>query len=202
MAYLLLVRHGQSVWNLENRFTGEVDVDLSPTGEAEARRAGRLLKPYPVDVAFTSVLKRAIHTLTLILEQTGQTNLPVSRSAALNERNYGLLQGLNKADVARQYGEDQVTLWRRSYDAVPPNGESLKDTYARVVPYYQAQIEPNLKAGKNCLVVAHGNSLRALLMYLEHCSPATIEHIDLPTGVPRLYSFDALGHLQNTLVVR
>jgi len=191
MAYLLTVRHGQSVWNLENRFTGETDVDLSPLGEDEARRAGQLLKPYPVDLAYTSVLKRAIRTLAIIEQQTGQTDLPVVRTAALNERNYGALQGLNKAEVAQQYGVAQVTLWRRSYDVAPPRGESLKDTYERVVPYYTTQIEPRLKAGKNVLIVAHGNSLRALMMHLEQLSPVQIARIDLATGVPRLYEFDA-----------
>ncbi|MBO0936944.1 2,3-diphosphoglycerate-dependent phosphoglycerate mutase [Fibrella sp. HMF5335] len=190
MAYLAIVRHGQSVWNLENRFTGEVDVDLSPQGEAEARQAGQLLTPYPVDCAFTSVLKRAIRTLDIIMQQTGQTNLPVTRSAALNERNYGDLQGLNKDDVAKQYGVKQVDEWRRSYDVVPPHGESLEHTYERVVPYYQANIEPTLAAGQNVLIVAHGNSLRSLMMYLEKISPEDIAKTELATGVPRLYLFD------------
>ncbi|MBC6988672.1 2,3-bisphosphoglycerate-dependent phosphoglycerate mutase [Hymenobacter sp. BT491] len=191
MAHLLIVRHGQSVWNLENRFTGETDVDLSPLGEQEALRAGKLLKPHPVDVAYTSVLKRAIHTLAIIKVQTGWLDLPVIRSAALNERNYGLLQGLNKAEVAKKYGAEQVALWRRSYDVAPPQGESLKDTYERVVPYYTAQIEPQLRAGKSVLIVAHGNSLRALMMHLEQISPEKIALVDLATGVPRLYEFDA-----------
>ncbi|QDA59033.1 2,3-bisphosphoglycerate-dependent phosphoglycerate mutase [Hymenobacter jejuensis] len=191
MAHLLIVRHGQSVWNLENRFTGETDVDLSPLGEQEALRAGKLLKPHPVDIAYTSVLKRAIHTLAIIKVQTGWRDLPVIRSAALNERNYGLLQGLNKAEVAQKYGAEQVALWRRSYDVAPPQGESLKDTYERVVPYYTAQIEPQLRAGKSVLIVAHGNSLRALMMHLEQISPEKIALVDLATGVPRLYEFDA-----------
>ncbi len=195
MPNLLIVRHGQSIWNLENRFTGEVDIDLSPAGEAEARQAGRLLKPYPVDAAYTSVLMRAMHTLTIILEQTGQTDLPIIRSAALNERNYGALQGLNKAEVAPQYGDSQLALWRRSYAVRPPQGESLEDTRHRVVPYYTSQIEPRLRAGQNILVVAHGNSLRALMMFLEDISPVDIAGIDLATGVPRLYTFDAALHL-------
>ena len=189
MAYLAIVRHGQSVWNLENRFTGETDVDLSPHGEDEARQAGQLLKPYPVACAFTSVLKRAIRTLEIIEQQTGQTNLSVTKSAALNERNYGDLQGLNKDDVARQYGVKQLNEWRRSYAAVPPHGESLEHTHARVVPYYQAEIEPRLKAGQNVLIVAHGNSLRSLMMYLENISPEDIAKTELATGVPRLYIF-------------
>ena len=197
MTYLAIVRHGQSVWNLENRFTGEVDVDLTPKGEAEARQAGQLLKPYPVDRAYTSVLKRAIRTLALIEEQTGQTNLPTAQSAALNERNYGSLQGLNKADMVKQYGAAQVDRWRRSYDEVPPQGESLKQTYERVVPYYQAEIEPKLKAGQRVLIVAHGNSLRALMMYLEQISPIDIAKTELATGVPRLYTFDADMKLVN-----
>lgn len=190
MTYLAIVRHGQSVWNLENRFTGEVDVDLSPKGEEEARQAGQLLKPYPVDYAFTSVLKRAIHTLAIIEKETGQTRLPVSESAALNERNYGDLQGLNKEDVAKQYGVKQVDEWRRSYEATPPHGESLERTYNRVVPYYQAEIEPKLTAGQRVLIVAHGNSLRSLMMYLEKISPTDIAKTELATGVPRLYTFN------------
>ena len=190
MAYLVIVRHGQSVWNLENRFTGEVDVDLSPHGEEEARQAGQWLRPYPVDCAFTSVLKRAVRTLEIIEQQTGQTSLPVTKSAALNERNYGDLQGLNKDDVARQFGVKQLDEWRRSYAAVPPHGESLEHTHARVVPYYRAEIKPKLRAGQNVLIVAHGNSLRSLMMYLEHISETNIASTELATGVPRLYRFN------------
>ena len=198
MPTLLIVRHGQSVWNLENRFTGEVDVDLSPLGEEEARKAGRLLKPYTINRAYTSVLKRAIHTLTLIEEEMG-THLPVEKSAALNERNYGALQGLNKDDVAKQYGLDQVTIWRRSFAVVPPEGESLEQTLGRVLAYYTTTVEPHLKAGETILIVAHGNSLRALMMHLEKLTPTQIETIDLATGVPRCYTFDtALNVLEAT----
>ena len=190
MPLLFIVRHGQSVWNLENRFTGWADVDLTPLGEDEARHAGDLLKPYPIDAGYTSVLTRAIHTLTIILKAVGKPDLPVTQDAALNERNYGDLQGLNKTETARKYGADQVLAWRRSYAQTPPGGESLADTYHRVIPYYQQTIEPELKAGKNILIAAHGNSLRALMMYLEHISPEAIEHIDLATGVPRRYDLE------------
>ncbi|MBO0930280.1 2,3-bisphosphoglycerate-dependent phosphoglycerate mutase [Fibrella aquatilis] len=197
MTYLAIVRHGQSVWNLENRFTGDVDVDLTPQGEAEARQAGQLLKPYPVDSAYTSILKRAIRTLAIIEEQTGQTSLPVTQSAALNERSYGSLQGLNKDDIAKQYGVVQLDKWRRSYDEVPPQGESLEHTYGRVIPYFGSEIEPKLKAGQRVLIVAHGNSLRSLMMYLEQISPTDIAKTELATGVPRLYEFDADMKLTN-----
>ncbi len=193
MPSLFIVRHGQSVWNLENRFTGWADVELTPKGEEEARQAGQLLKAYPIDAAYTSVLKRAIHTLALICEVIDKPDLPITRNAALNERNYGDLQGLNKAETAQKYGADQVLTWRRSYAIRPPNGESLEDTYHRVIPYYQQTIEPQLTVGKNILIAAHGNSLRALMMYLEHISPAAIEHIDLPTGVPRHYQLAVSG---------
>ena len=163
MPSLILLRHGQCIWNLENRFTGEEDIDLTLLGEQEARLAGLLLDNYIIDMAFTSTLKRAILTLAIILDEMGK-NVPVMKSAALNERNYGDLQGLNKKETADKHGADQVLLWRRSYEASPPNGESLKDTYNRVVPYYKAAIEPELKADKNVLIVAHGNSLRALMI--------------------------------------
>jgi 2,3-bisphosphoglycerate-dependent phosphoglycerate mutase len=195
MSILIIVRHGQSAWNLENRFTGEVDIDLTPLGEEEAKKAGQLLKPHHIDEAFTSVLKRAIHSLDIILKETGNEHLPVVRSAALNERNYGDLQGLNKAETEKRYGHDQVLTWRRSYAVAPPNGESLKNTYDRVIPYYQKEIEPQLRAGKNILIVAHGNSLRALMMFLENISPEEIVNLNLATGVPRVYEFDASLHL-------
>ena len=190
MHTLVLLRHGQSTWNLENRFTGDVDVDLTTLGEEEARKAGRLLKGYHFDKAYTSVLKRAIRSLDIILKETGKMHVPVIRTAALNERNYGDLQGLNKAETERQYGARQILSWRRSYDVAPPNGESLKNTYDRVVPYYTKEIEPGLKLGKNVLVVAHGNSLRSLMMYLEHISQEEIVNLNLATGVPRLYEMD------------
>ncbi|HXB92516.1 MAG TPA: 2,3-diphosphoglycerate-dependent phosphoglycerate mutase [Puia sp.] len=190
MPLLVIVRHGQSTWNLENRFTGEVDVDLTTLGRQEARAAGQKLKGIPFSCAFTSVLKRAIETLEEILEQTGHPDLPVIRDKALNERNYGTLQGLNKADTAEKYGAEQVAVWRRSYSVRPPGGESLADTVARVIPYYQRAIEPLLKKGENILVVAHGNSLRSLMMYLENISPEHIPDVDLPTGHPRQYTMN------------
>jgi len=188
MPVLILLCHGQSTWNLENKFTGEVDVDLSPVGEEEARRACIRLENYIIDIAYTSVLKRAILTLAIILNEMGK-NIPVVRSAALNERNYGDLQGLNKKETADKYGTDQVLLRRRSYETFPPNGESLKDTYNRVVPYYKATIKPQLKTDKNILIVAHGNNLRALMMYLENISATEIVDVNIATGIPRVYEF-------------
>jgi 2,3-bisphosphoglycerate-dependent phosphoglycerate mutase len=195
MPILVIVRHGQSTWNLENRFTGEVDVDLTPLGEKEAKKAGRLLKAYHFDKAYTSVLKRAIHSLDIILEETGNIHIPVTRTPALNERNYGDLQGLNKTETEKKYGASQVLLWRRSFDVAPPHGESLKNTYDRVVPYYTKEIVPDLKDGKNVLVVAHGNSLRALMMHLENIPQEEIVNLNLATGVPRVYEFDHLLHV-------
>lgn len=186
MSILVIVRHGQSEWNLKNLFTGWSDVDLTSTGEHEAEYAGIVLRPYHFDIAYTSVLKRAIHTLTIILDQIGIT-IPIIKDQALNERNYGDLQGLNKAQVGTQYGAQQLIAWRRSFTEIPPGGESLENTYQRVIPYYQQEIEPKLKAGQNVLIVAHGNSLRALMMYLEKITPEDITHVDLATGAPRLY---------------
>jgi 2,3-bisphosphoglycerate-dependent phosphoglycerate mutase len=196
MPLLILVRHGQSSYNLENRFTGELDVPLTEKGRGEAIAAGKKLKTIPLSRGFTSLLQRAIDTMTLILQETGHTDLPVTRDKALNERNYGELQGLNKAEVARQYGDEQVAVWRRSFSVRPPGGESLEDTAARVLPYYQRMIEPLLIEGKNILVVAHGNSLRALMMQLEGIGPDEIAQVNLPTGTPRLYSFDGRMHLE------
>jgi 2,3-bisphosphoglycerate-dependent phosphoglycerate mutase len=187
MPLLAIVRHGQSVWNLENRFTGDIDVDLTPLGRDEARAAGRRLTGIPFYRAFTSLLKRAEETLALILEETGRPDLPVTRDKALNERCYGSLQGANKMEIAEKYGEEQVAIWRRSYSVEPPGGESLKDTSARVIPYYKKEIEPLLLRKENILIVAHGNSLRALMMYLENIGEQAIEDIDIPTGTPRLY---------------
>lgn len=189
MGTLILLRHGQSSWNLENRFTGSEDVDLSVMGTEEATKVCLLLKNYNIDFAFTSVLKRAVHTLTIILNKIG-SKIPVFKSAALNERNYGDLQGLNKTETIKKYGEAQVLDWRRSYKIAPPKGESLKDTYQRVVPYYTAEIEPKLKMGKTILIVAHGNSLRALVMYLEKISEKHIAAIEIATCVLRVYHFD------------
>jgi 2,3-bisphosphoglycerate-dependent phosphoglycerate mutase len=196
MPLLALVRHGQSSYNLENRFTGELDVPLTEKGREEAITAGKKLKAIPLSHGFTSLLQRAIDTMILILQETGHTDLPVTHDKALNERNYGQLQGLNKAEVARQYGETQVGIWRRSFSIRPPGGESLEDTAARVIPYYQRMIEPMLLEGQPILVVAHGNSLRALMMRLEGIGPDEIAHVDLPTGTPRLYSLDQHLHLE------
>ena len=190
MPKLILLRHGQSLWNLKNLFTGEVDVELTVQGEEEAKNAGMLLKGFPIDIAFTSILKRAIHTLDILLAETGtQIPIPIIRSPALNERNYGELQGMNKAETAKKYGTEKVLLWRRSFAVRPPGGESLKDTFHRVVPYYIKEILPFLKIGKTVLTVAHGNSLRALMMYLEELDEQEIEMVEIATGVPRLYDF-------------
>jgi 2,3-bisphosphoglycerate-dependent phosphoglycerate mutase len=195
MSLLVLVRHGQSEWNLENRFTGETDIDLTPKGRMEACVAGDKLRGFEFAHAFTSLLIRAIETLQLILQQTGQIDCPVTRDHALNERNYGRLQGLNKAEVAQEYGAEQVALWRRSFSVRPPGGESLADTAARVLPYFHLAIEPILREGKDVLIVAHGNSLRALMMLLEGISEEGIAAVDLPTGVPRRYKLNAAGRV-------
>nr|MBI3614678.1 2,3-bisphosphoglycerate-dependent phosphoglycerate mutase [Nitrospirota bacterium] len=193
MARLVLLRHGESQWNLENRFTGWVDVPLSPKGEQEARAAGEKLKGYRFDRAYTSVLKRAIDTLRIVLEITDQTNVPTEQDQALNERMYGDLQGLNKAETAQKYGEQQVKIWRRSYDVPPPGGESLKDTAERVLPYYEKRIKPEILAGKTIIVAAHGNSLRALVMTLDRLTKEQVLELNIPTGAPLLYEFDATG---------
>lgn len=194
MPLLILLRHGQSTWNLENRFTGITDIDLSPMGISEAENAGKLLKQFPIDLIFTSVLKRAIHTAAIVLKELGRS-IPIIQNSALNERNYGDLQGLNKDDTISKYGEAQVHLWRRSYETAPPNGESLKNTFDRVIPYYKVKIEPELKT-KNILIAAHGNSLRALIMYLENINPVAISDFNIATGVPRVYEFNAEMKLQ------
>ena len=190
---LVLVRHGQSDWNLKNLFTGWRDVGLTEKGVAEARAAGKKLKtqgPH-FDVAFTSVLKRAQHTLDLVLEEMGETNIAVIKDQALNERDYGDLSGLNKDDARKKWGEEQVHIWRRSYDVAPPGGESLKDTAARVLPYYIQEILPRVLRGDNVIVAAHGNSLRALVMVLEHLSPSEIVDREIATGVPLIYRLNA-----------
>ncbi|MCX6139303.1 MAG: 2,3-diphosphoglycerate-dependent phosphoglycerate mutase [Candidatus Kapabacteria bacterium] len=201
MARLTLVRHGESQWNLENRFTGWVDIDLTPKGELEAAAAGRTLIGVPIDVLFTSVLTRAIRTAEIAFAEAGIIDVPVHRDQALNERHYGDLQGLNKAETAEKYGADQVHAWRRSYDIPPPNGESLKDTQARVAPYYESQIVPLLKAGKNVLVVAHGNSLRALVMFVEHLTPEQILKTEIATGVPITYELDKDLHVVSKTIL-
>ncbi len=189
MPKLVLIRHGQSQWNLENRFTGWIDMPLSPKGEEEAKEAGEKLIGMKFDKGFTSVLKRAINTYDIAAKIAG-ISVPFEKDKALNERMYGDLQGLNKDECRKKFGEEQVHIWRRSYDVPPPNGESLKDTANRVLPYYHSKIEPELKAGKNVLVVAHGNSLRALIMYLEKLSGDEIVKVEIPTGIPILYELD------------
>ena len=218
MYKLVLIRHGESTWNLENRFTGWTDVDLTPTGVEQARNAGRLLKAegYEFDLAYTSVLKRAIRTLWLALDEMDRTWLPVAKSWRLNERHYGALQGLNKADMAKQYGEDQVLVWRRSYDTPPPAleptdprcergdpryakvapqdvplTECLKDTVARVLPFWNESIAPAIRAGKRVVVAAHGNSIRALVKYLDNISDSEIVGLNIPNGIPLVYELDA-----------
>jgi len=211
---LVLLRHGESQWNRENRFTGWVDVDLSPVGMDEARKAGRVLKAegYRFDLACTSVLKRAIRTLWIALDELDQMWLPVEKHWRLNERHYGSLSGLNKAETAAKHGEQQVLIWRRSYDIAPPTlsadderyegkdpryagvevprSESLKDTVARVLPYWNSAIAPAIRSGKRVLIAAHGNSLRALIKYLDDVSNQKILELNVPTGVPLVYELD------------
>jgi 2,3-bisphosphoglycerate-dependent phosphoglycerate mutase len=214
---LVLVRHGESQWNLENRFTGWTDVDLTAGGRQEAVSAGRALKDAGMDfdLCYTSYLKRAIHTLNGILQEMDREWLPVEKAWQLNERHYGALQGLNKADTAAKYGEEQVKIWRRSFDVRPPEleagdersprlqpayrnvdpsllpaAESLKDTIARTIPYYESVIRPQMEQGRRVLITAHGNSLRALVMYLEHLTPEEIMKVNLPTGVPLVYEMN------------
>jgi 2,3-bisphosphoglycerate-dependent phosphoglycerate mutase len=218
MYKLVLIRHGESTWNLENRFTGWTDVDLTPTGVEQARQAGRLLKDagYDFDVAYTSVLKRAVWTLWHALDQMDRTWLPVVHSWRLNERHYGALQGLNKADMAKEYGDAQVLVWRRSYDTPPPAldaddprgqrqdvrygklqpdqiplTECLKDTVARVMPFWNESVAPGLKAGKRIVIAAHGNSIRALVKYLDDIGDDDIVGVNIPNGIPLVYELDA-----------
>jgi 2,3-bisphosphoglycerate-dependent phosphoglycerate mutase len=190
---LVLVRHGQSDWNLKNLFTGWRDVDLTERGVAEACEAGRKLKAQGIkfDVAFTSALKRAQRTLDLMLTELGQTTIPIFKDQALNERDYGDLVGLNKDDARTKWGEEQVHIWRRSYDVAPPGGESLKDTLARALPYYVTDILPRVLRGERVLVAAHGNSLRALVMVLDKHTPDSITKLNLDTGVPMIYRLNA-----------
>ena len=190
---LVLVRHGESEWNKQNLFTGWRDVDLTDKGVAEARAAGRKLKAQGLrfDVGFTSALVRAQRSLDIVLEEMGQTNIPVFKDQALNERDYGDLSGLNKDDARAKWGAEQVHVWRRSYDVAPPGGESLKDTAARVLPYYIQEILPRVLRGDNVLVAAHGNSLRALVMVLEKLSPQEIVKREIATGVPLIYRLNA-----------
>jgi 2,3-bisphosphoglycerate-dependent phosphoglycerate mutase len=190
---LVLVRHGQSEWNLKNLFTGWRDVDLTEKGIEEARAAGRRLKAQGLrfDVAFTSALVRAQRSLDLVLEEMGQTGITVLMDQALNERDYGDLSGLDKNEARKKWGEEQVRIWRRSYDVAPPGGESLKDTAARVLPYYIQDVLPRVLRGDNVIVAAHGNSLRALVMVLERLSPQEIVAREIATGVPLIYRLNA-----------
>ncbi len=193
MPELILLRHGESQWNLENRFTGWIDVPLSPRGDVEARAAGEKLRGRRIDQIYTSVLVRATETARLALEVAGIGGVPTERDAALNERMYGDLQGMNKAEAAARFGDAQVKLWRRSYDVRPPGGESLADTAARVLPYWERRILPDLRAGRNVLVVAHGNSLRALVMHLDGLTREQVLGLEIPTGVPLLYDMTVDG---------
>ena len=205
MPNLLLLRHGESQWNLENRFTGWVDIPLSPKGEKEAREAGEKLKSYKFDKAYTSVLKRAIDTLNIVLKIIGQEKIPIEYDKALNERHYGALQGKNKAEIGKQYGEQQLKIWRRSYDVPPPKdktelnpdgtSESLKDTAARTLPYFKSKILPDVLAGKDIIVAAHGNSLRSIVMELDNLSKEEVLELNIPTGVPLLYVYDGKGKI-------
>ena len=205
MPDLILLRHGESQWNLENRFTGWVDIPLSPKGEEEAHQAGEKLKQYRFDKAYTSVLKRAIDTLKIVLKIIGQENLPTEYDQALNERHYGALQGKNKAEIGKIYGEQQLKIWRRSYDVPPPSdvtelnpdgvSESLKDTAARALPYFESKIMPDILAGKNIIVAAHGNSLRSIVMKLDNLSREAVLELNIPTGVPLLYKYDSKGKI-------
>ena len=210
MGTLVLIRHGQSQWNLENRYTGWVDIPLTDAGREEARRGAELIRGLTFDCAFTSALTRAQETLRIVLEVIGQTSLPIERDQALNERHYGALQGLNKADMAKKYGEEQVRIWRRSYDVPPPKdktewnpdgiSESLKDTAVRTLPYFNAKILPLVKAGQRVLVVAHGNSLRSIVMHLDHLTNAQVLELNIATGAPIIYELDARGAVLKKIV--
>jgi 2,3-bisphosphoglycerate-dependent phosphoglycerate mutase len=200
---LVLVRHGESEWNKLNLFTGWRDPNLTEKGVEEAHRAGKLLKAEGIkfDIAFTSVLTRAQRTLGLILGEIGQPDLKTTKDQALNERDYGDLSGLNKDDARKKWGEEQVLIWRRSFDVPPPGGESLKDTCARTLPYYDAHIWPEVKAGRNVIVAAHGNSLRSIIMQLEKLSPEQILKVELHTGAPVIYRLKADGSVQDKRAV-
>ncbi len=205
MPNLVLLRHGESQWNLENRFTGWVDIPLSSRGEQEAREAGEKLRSFKFHRAYTSVLKRAIDTLMIVLEVIGQKGIPIEYDQALNERHYGALQGKNKAEIGQQYGEEQLKIWRRSYDVPPPRemtelnpdgiSESLKDTAARTLPYFESKILPRILAGEDILVSAHGNSLRSIVMKLDELSKEEVLELNIPTGAPLLYVYDDEGNI-------
>lgn len=200
MPRLVLVRHGQSLWNLQNRFTGWVDVPLTAVGAEEARRAGSALVGMHFDVAYTSALSRAQETLRIILEAAAM-DVPTVRDRALNERDYGDLSGLNKADTAVRYGEDQVRIWRRSFDVQPPGGESLKDTAERTLPFFERAILGDIRLGHDVLVVAHGNSNRAIVMQLEGLDGTSIMQVEIATGVPIVYELDLDGTVMNKTVI-
>lgn len=197
MAKLVLVRHGQSQWNLENRFTGWEDVPLTDLGRSEAERAGKALaaESLQFDLAYTSLLKRAQNTLAIMLEGLGQSGLTTVRDEALNERHYGSLQGLNKAETAEKYGDEQVHIWRRSYDVPPPDGESLKDTAARTLPYFRDAVMRDVKAGKNIIVAAHGNSLRSIVMELDQLTREEVLELNIATAVPIVYDIASDGSI-------
>jgi 2,3-bisphosphoglycerate-dependent phosphoglycerate mutase len=192
MPTLVLVRHGQSLWNLQNRFTGWVDVPLTANGEEEARRAGELLRGMTFDVAYTSALTRAQETLRLLLDTSG-IEVPVIRDAALNERDYGDLAGLDKAATAARYGAEQVHIWRRSFDIAPPGGESLKDTADRTIPFFERAVLEDIRAGRDVLVVAHGNSNRSIVMRLDGLDEQAVTSLEIATGVPLVYELDSTG---------
>jgi 2,3-bisphosphoglycerate-dependent phosphoglycerate mutase len=196
MPDVILLRHGQSQWNLENKFTGWVDVPLSERGVEEARRAGEKLAGRRIDRLFTSVLQRAIETARLALDSAALSDVPTARDAALNERMYGDLQGMDKDQAREKFGAEQVHVWRRSFDVRPPGGESLADTAARVVPYWEATILPEIRAGRNVVIAAHGNSLRALAKHIEGLSTDDVLALEIPTGVPILYEFSESGALR------
>lgn len=195
MGKLILLRHGESQWNSENRFTGWIDIGLTEKGRKEAFESGKLLKGIPIDFGYTSVLSRAIDTMSEALQGADQELVPIVKDAALNERMYGDLQGLNKAETAEKYGADQVKIWRRSYDIPPPNGESLKDTAIRTLPYFDQNILPLVKEGKNVLISAHGNSLRAIVMELDKLSKEEVIELNIPNAVPIVYEIDEAGKI-------
>ena len=202
MGKLILLRHGESQWNLENRFTGWIDIPLTDKGREEAFRAGSRIANIPLDRGFTSVLIRAIESLEYALRGAGQSGIPIEKDKALNERMYGDLQGLNKDETAKKYGAEQVHIWRRSYDIPPPNGESLKDTAARTLPYFRSKILPLVEQGKNVLVCAHGNSLRSIVMELDKLSPQEVLDLNLATGIPIVYEIGPSGMvLKKTIIL-
>lgn len=200
MPKLVLIRHGQSLWNLENRFTGWVDVPLTAQGEAEARSAAAKLKEWSFDVAYTSALTRAQRTLQIILETNGWKT-PVIRDQALNERHYGDLQGMNKDEMRKQFGEEQVKIWRRSYDIPPPNGEALKNTAERTLPFFERCIMGDIRQRKNVLVVAHGNSNRSIVMKLDNLTGEEVIQLELATGVPLVYDLSESGGVHSRVVL-